>query len=598
MMNSKLKLEVHPLISGLLPFIFYLITMNPSVDFIDSGELTAVAYTLGVAHPTGYPLFTIISHIFIALPIPLRVIQKANLFSAVVSSLSLYFFAKFLILVSDQRSKHAEFFAFVSTLIFGFTQFFWEQAITFEVYSFQMLFISLVLFSIFKFERTGETNYLLLFSFLLGLSFTNHLTIIFLIPSLIYIFISDFVKKVKTKVLIFMFFFFLVGLSPFFYLPIRSASGVVLNWGDPSNFENFLNHITGKQYRVWAFSSFEVMIRQLSYFFSKFSENFGYLALLFAFIGLWKTFKLNKKIFYFTTFSFLTCILISSNYDIHDINAYFLTAIAMTSIWIFYGLTHLPRKMPDSLAIALGILCVLISLPVNFTKVDKSKNYLPEVYTLHILKNAEPNAIIISYQWDYFVSPSLYFQLVENIRKDIIVIDKELLRRSWYIKQLQRNYPWLIERSKSEVEAFLTELYKFEHDLPYNPIEIEKRFVNMINSFVDKNIGDRPIYLGIEIEPEFGAKYVRVPEGFMFRLHLDSEYKNYEYVPIDVSKRCFDSYSKNLVNLIAKMIVNRGIYEFRFGKIEKAKFYFEEALRVNSEAVEAKLWLERLRNTR
>ncbi|CUT02595.1 tetratricopeptide repeat protein [Candidatus Chrysopegis kryptomonas] len=151
---------------------------------------------------------------------------------------------------------------------------------------------------------------------------------------------------------------------------------------------------------------------------------------------------------------------------------------------------------------------------------------------------------------------------------------------------------------KNEVEAFLVELYKFEHDLPYDPMEIEKRFVNMINSFIDKNIGDRPVYLGIEIEPEFGAKYVRVPEGFMFRLYSDLEYKNYDYVPIDVSKRCFDDYSENLVNLIVKMIVNRGIYEFKFGKIEKAKFYFEEALKINPESVEVKLWLERLKGVK
>ncbi len=598
MRNSEIKFKIYPFISGLISFFFYLITINPSVDFIDSGELTAVAYTLGVSHPTGYPLFTIVSHLFLLSPIPLKVILKANLFSSIVSSLALYFFTKSLILISDKKSKSVNFFASISALIFGFTQFFWEQAITFEVYSFQILLVSLLLFSIFKFEATDDVNYLLLFSFLLGLSFTNHLTIVFLLPSLVYIFLTDFVKRIKPGVLAFMFLFFILGLTPFIYLPIRASSGVVLNWGDPSTLENFINHITGKQYRVWAFSSLEVMAKQFSYFLSKFPENFGYLALFPAFIGFWKIFKLNRKIFYFAFLSFLTCVFISSNYDIHDINAYFLIALVMTSIWIFYGLTHLPRKIPEPFAVTIGVLCLLLPISFNFKKVDKSKNYLPEIYTLHILKNVKPNAIIISYQWDYFVSPSLYFQLVEKVRNDIVIIDKELLRRSWYIKQLQRNYPWLIEKSKNEVEAFLVELYKFEHDLPYDPMEIERRFVNMINSFIDKNINDRPIYLGIEIEPEFGAKYNKVPEGFMFRLYSDFEYKTYDYVPIDVSKHCFDVYSKNLLNLIVRMVINRGIYEFRFGKIENAKFYFDEALRINPESVEAKLWLERLRDVR
>ena len=42
-------------------FIIYLFTLAPSVVQIDSGELAALQITLGIAHPTGYPLFTIIA---------------------------------------------------------------------------------------------------------------------------------------------------------------------------------------------------------------------------------------------------------------------------------------------------------------------------------------------------------------------------------------------------------------------------------------------------------------------------------------------------------------------------------------------------------
>ena len=47
-------------IAFLLSFLLYLRTAAPHVTFIDSGELAAVASSLGVAHPTGYPLFTLI----------------------------------------------------------------------------------------------------------------------------------------------------------------------------------------------------------------------------------------------------------------------------------------------------------------------------------------------------------------------------------------------------------------------------------------------------------------------------------------------------------------------------------------------------------
>jgi hypothetical protein len=44
------------ILTGAFVFIVYLTTLAPSVVKIDSGELAAVQSTLGIAHPTGYPL--------------------------------------------------------------------------------------------------------------------------------------------------------------------------------------------------------------------------------------------------------------------------------------------------------------------------------------------------------------------------------------------------------------------------------------------------------------------------------------------------------------------------------------------------------------
>ena len=41
----------------------YVVTMSRSVGFIDRGELAAVATTLGIAHPTGYPTITMLGHL-------------------------------------------------------------------------------------------------------------------------------------------------------------------------------------------------------------------------------------------------------------------------------------------------------------------------------------------------------------------------------------------------------------------------------------------------------------------------------------------------------------------------------------------------------
>src|SRR5438105_2056790 len=51
--------------AGTAAFLVYVRTLAPSIVWGDSPELTAAAYTAGVAHPTGYPLYTLLAHIFL-----------------------------------------------------------------------------------------------------------------------------------------------------------------------------------------------------------------------------------------------------------------------------------------------------------------------------------------------------------------------------------------------------------------------------------------------------------------------------------------------------------------------------------------------------
>lgn len=80
--------------TSLIVFIVYLFTLAPSVIQIDSGELAAVQATLGIAHPTGYPLFTMLGYLFLKIPLPFTIIYQANLLAAVWCSLSIIFFIK------------------------------------------------------------------------------------------------------------------------------------------------------------------------------------------------------------------------------------------------------------------------------------------------------------------------------------------------------------------------------------------------------------------------------------------------------------------------------------------------------------------------
>src|ERR1700691_3272304 len=82
-------------------FSFALAGLNPTFYADDSPVTITACVTLGIAHPPGYPLFTLIGYLFSRLPLayyPFRV----NLFSAFLAALvclSLYGFLRWKLLV-------------------------------------------------------------------------------------------------------------------------------------------------------------------------------------------------------------------------------------------------------------------------------------------------------------------------------------------------------------------------------------------------------------------------------------------------------------------------------------------------------------------
>ncbi|MGH2568310.1 MAG: hypothetical protein ACRDGA_08225, partial [Bacteroidota bacterium] len=140
-------------------------------------------------------------------------------------------------------------------------------------------------------------------------------------------------------------------------------------------------------------------------------------------------------------------------------------------------------------------------------------------------------------------------------RPDVVIVDKELLRRSWYFLMLERNAPRLIERSRSAVDRFLVELYKFEHQLPYDPAVIEARFNELINDFIDKAMDAGPVYVGQEIEPQFAYNYQRVPEGLLFRLMREGESTRARPVSLTFRSTSLENdYTRGIRFLYARML--------------------------------------------
>ena len=196
----------------------------------------------------------------------------------------------------------------------------------------------------------------------------------------------------------------------------------------------------------------------------------------------------------------------------------------------------------------------------------------------------------------------LYAQEVEQRRRDVKVVDVNLLRRSWYFDYLKRAYPGLIERSRDKIEAFVAELKQWEHDpgaYANNRAlteRISSRFAEMIQSCVTRENEVAPVYVthdflsprdrDKEVSQWLTKSYQLIPEGLVFKLASDRSFHEPREVPLEtrglndgtlkfekddvVSVKVFPAYTT--------MLVNRGRYLALFNRHERAIDAFKQAL--------------------
>ncbi len=532
-----IKENVAAIAVALVCFLTYATTLCPVVPFTDGGELAAVGITLGIAHPTGYPLFTILSRLATMIPYASTQISQLNILAAFFTAIAAGLFLKTTMVLLrgngiGQKKRGGEkvhlLAATVGSLALGFSSTFWSQSSEVEVYSLHLLLVMVIVYTFLRGideTKIGEpSRFLFLFAFVLGLGFTNHMTTILLAPSFLYLFARSFgFRRDAIKLLLVLVPFFLLGLSLYFYLPIRSSVQPHFDWGHAATFERFIWHVSGKQYQVWMFSGWEAAKKQLSYYANNLPTEFHWLFLSVMVIGIWEAFQRSRRLFVFLLITFLATVIYSINYDIHDIDSYFLLSYVVCG-WLValgaYRLFEVGRKKVRLSILGTFFLIVLaLHGAQNMERVDQSDNYLVEDFVQNAFASLEPNAIVFTGLWDYFVSPAYYYQTAGNMRPDVVVIDKSLLQnRSWYFMQMERNYPWLISQSRQKVNAFLAELHKFEQGRPFTFALIEQRWISLLEDLVEQNLPTRPVYVDGRIEPEFAPKFKRTPVGLFFRL--------------------------------------------------------------------------------
>ncbi len=617
----------------------YLLTLAPTVQEIDCGELTTAQMTLGICHPTGYPLFTILGFIYSKIPMPFTPSYKMNLLAALWCALGAVLFfliAKmlfdrledFAVKRSEKRTsakskgkdkkdknagagaekkapveqlKPGTAAALLSSacgaVMMGLSKTYWMQSTSVEVYSLQVLmFLSLIwtlLRAYSSTKRSAEEGIKAWYWFavVLALSFANHMTTLLILPAAAYIWFSawKFNKRSFVNMGKLLLVFFPILLILYSYFPIRAGQNPILNWGHPDTWETFYRHVSGWQFRVWLFSSTGSAEKQFNHFIDNFPFEFN-ISAVFIVIGFIWTLLHVRKLFFFLLIAFLFTLLYSINYDIKDIDSYFLLAYIAAGFFAAFGIAQIFTLLHDNkFQYGLGLIAsvVFIGAQIYFTsdKVDAHDTYTYEDYTKAVLNATEKNAVLLTYQWDHLVSPSYYVQHILHFRTDVSVIDKELLRRSWYYSQMKTNFADVISPVQGAIDTFLTALQPFEQEKPFDRNVIEASYQAVMTGIVATNFPKRPVYLGIEmVEKEMRqgefvlpAGYTLVPDLFFYRVVKDGYYvpaadPNY----ILRFPKEMNAYTETIKKIASSMLIARSIYEIENGKTERARVYVKK----------------------
>tara|TARA_R110000868_G_scaffold320583_6_gene581535 strand:- start:2704 stop:6006 length:3303 start_codon:yes stop_codon:yes gene_type:complete len=199
----------------LIAFITYSSTVEPTVSFWDAGEYILTSAKLQVGHPPGAPLFQMFGAFFSMFAFtPSNVGFMINMMSATASAFTILFMfwtitllLKKLILKKKNVNKQIAIAilgsGLVGSLAFAFTDSFWFNAVETEVYAMATLIMAVLFWLGLRWEQDMDkprgNRWLILISFILGLSFGVHFMGLLTIPAIGLIYFFKNYKTVTVK---------------------------------------------------------------------------------------------------------------------------------------------------------------------------------------------------------------------------------------------------------------------------------------------------------------------------------------------------------------------------------------------------------------
>ncbi|HPD19161.1 MAG TPA: DUF2723 domain-containing protein, partial [Candidatus Goldiibacteriota bacterium] len=408
-MNKKNAVNMLIVLFLFIVFYFYLTTAYPAFKNDDSPETIASGYTLGIAHPPGYPLFTLISKLFTYIPVG-SIAFRLNIFAALLGLTVLLFsfvVIRKTVLLMFNTDIHSMI-GIPALLILAFSYIFWNQAIEAKggIYLLNLLFLVLLIYLSIELLINYNKKYLYLMSYILGLSLSNHWpSMIILIPVFSY-FYFKYKDKINFSCILVHVLFVVLGLSAYLYLPIRAKTeNIFLFMAKPDNWHDFWWTVTRSGYEYPKTEIIEMLKGPFFVFIKIFFKNYSFFW-PFIFLGIYISFKMQRKL---AILNSLICIIVSFIVVMYNrplkeylwlIEIFLLPALYVFWIFMVVGLVYvfnqLKNRIYKNIYLFLIILLIIFMTYKNYTYNNACNNYISYDFGENILRTIKKDSFYLA----------------------------------------------------------------------------------------------------------------------------------------------------------------------------------------------------------
>ena len=447
----------------------YNATLTPSLSYQspDGNELATIPYVLGLAHSTGYPLYTWLGKLFTFLPAG-DVAHRINLMSAVLGAagVGLLYLILLLLLGRTWRGRLA---AGFSALLFAFSRTFWSQTGIAEVYAANLFMLALTLLLLLLWARVEERDrarrpagqvwwrklipgwrssiLLFLAALSLGLSLGTHMSNLGFAPA-----IGLFVLLVSWPIVLSPAGWaaglsgFGLGALQFLWLPFKAntLNDRMMSRNAPNTWRSFYTYTLGAfpQFK-FAFGWEQVPDRIVIYL-ALLAGQFGLLGTLLGLFGMWVSLLRRPKRFFLLMGSYLVHVIFFTQYAVFDLDVFFIPAHFLFAIFIGVGLWQILTWLAAGVRwaagrinlergayrllrtglIALAVLTLTLAirreLRANWGHNDHSEDFAINDFYENAFSLLPSDSVLLG-RGGVFGYDMFYYRLVYDLRPDILM---------------------------------------------------------------------------------------------------------------------------------------------------------------------------------